>query len=275
MSPVRCETAVHNAATPAIRQSQDGRAERSLVSERLLRCYPEAAFGGFTDVDGTIAFYARTRSLMSPDHVVLDIGCGRGNLGDDPIVVRRNLRIFKGDVRRVLGIDVDIAAAGNPYIDEFRHISCRRWPIDDASVDVAIADCVIEHVGDPDALFSEARRVLRPGGFLCLKTPNAWGYVALVSRLVPNWAHAKVVAQAQGGYYRRDCDVFPTLYRCNTRRKLRAALTRHQFRCVVYSYEAEPSYLEFSGLAYKLGVWHQRYAPKALRLVLFAFGQAQ
>jgi hypothetical protein len=41
----------------------------------------------------------------------------------------------------------------------------------------------------------------------------------------------------------------------------------------VYTYEAEPSYLSFSPLAYYLGVLHQRHAPKGVRLALFAFAQ--
>ena len=42
------------------------------------RFYPESRFGGFTDVDGTIAFYARVHSQLTPSSVVLDVGCGRG-----------------------------------------------------------------------------------------------------------------------------------------------------------------------------------------------------
>lgn len=40
--------------------------------------YPESRFGGFTDVDGTVAFYTRVQSLVEAGSVVLDVGCGRG-----------------------------------------------------------------------------------------------------------------------------------------------------------------------------------------------------
>ena len=50
----------------------------------LERFYPETTFGGFTRVDGTMAFYLRVRSLLCPDSVVLDVGCGRGEYGEDP-----------------------------------------------------------------------------------------------------------------------------------------------------------------------------------------------
>ena len=36
--------------------------------------FVETAFGGFTHVDGAMAFYLRVDSLLSPDDVVLDVG---------------------------------------------------------------------------------------------------------------------------------------------------------------------------------------------------------
>lgn len=45
------------------------------------RFYPEARFGGFTDIDGTIAFFNRVNSLIETSSVVLDVGCERGAYG--------------------------------------------------------------------------------------------------------------------------------------------------------------------------------------------------
>ena len=58
--------------------------------------FPETAFGGFTRVDGAMAFYLRVDSLLSPDDVVLDVGCGRGAAAEDPVPSRRHLRVLKG-----------------------------------------------------------------------------------------------------------------------------------------------------------------------------------
>lgn len=44
---------------------------------------------------------------------------------------------------------------------------------DAASADAVVASHTIEHVPDPRAFFAEALRVLRPGGRLVLRTPNA------------------------------------------------------------------------------------------------------
>jgi SAM-dependent methyltransferase len=186
---------------------------------------------------------------------------------------RRELRVFKGRVKRVIGIDVDEAAAVNPFIDEFHLIKEARWPIQDSSVDVMFADNVMEHLEDPDSFIAEARRVLKDGGHLCLRTPNSWGYVALCSKLVPNRHHARVLGKVQDG--RKEEDVFPTLYRCNSIPAMRAMLSKHGFEHVVYGYEAEPSYLSFSKFAYWLGVLHQKFAPRFLKPTLFAFGRVK
>lgn len=233
--------------------------------------YPESRFGGFTDVDGTVAFYTRVQSLVEPSDVVLDFGCGRGAYQEDPVRLRRELRIFQGKAKRVIGLDADPAAEANPFLDEFHLLSGEDWPLPDSSVDLCVCDDVLEHVERPEAFFREARRVLRDGGTICVRTPNAWNYIALVSRLVPDRLHAGVLAKVQDG--RKEEDVFPTLYRCNTIGTLRARLSENGFDHVVYGYDAEPSYLSFSKIAYFFGVLWQRFAPAFLRSALFAFGR--
>jgi len=72
---------------------------------------------------------------------------------------------------------------------------------------------------------------------------------------------------------RKEEDIFPTVYRCNTARKLGAALDRHGFEAVVQTQEPEPAYLSFSGVLYALGVFHQRHAPRPFRRMLLAYAQ--
>jgi len=233
--------------------------------------YPESRFAGFTQIDGTIAFYSRVQALARPDAVVVDFGCGRGVYVDDPVPFRRDLRIFKGKVCQVIGLDSNPGAAENPFVDAFYRLVGPRWPLDDSSADLCVCDNVLEHLPDPGAFFREARRVLKPGGVVCIRTPNRWNYIALLSRLIPNRSHAGVLAKAKPGLQEKD--VFPTLYRCNTIGAVRRALRAEGFEAVVYGYEAEPSYLSFSKFAYALGVLHQRIAPGSLKPAIFAFGR--
>jgi SAM-dependent methyltransferase len=235
--------------------------------------YPESKFGGFTSIDGTIAFYTRVQALAGADAVVIDIGCGRGSYAGDAVVFRRELRVFRGKTRRVIGLDASPAGAENPFLDEFRQMEGIHWPVEDEAASLVVCDNVLEHLLDPEAFFSEAYRVLKPGGSLCIRTPNRLNYIALLSRLVPNRSHVRVLARAKPGLAEED--IFPTLYRCNTVPAVRRGLTRHGFDAVVYGYEAEPSYLSFSTVAYALGVLHQKLAPGIFKAAIFAFGKKE
>jgi len=206
---------------------------------RVDKWYPERRFGGFTHVDGTVAFYTRVNSLLDRSTVVLDLGCGRGVAAEDPVPLRRELQVLRGKCARVLGADVDPAAADNPNIDEFHLIADGRVPVPDATIGLCLADFVVEHVQDVDGFFSEAARVLEPDGYLCIRTPNTMSYMGVASRLVPTRLHARVLGRVQAD--RKEEDIFPTVYRCNTARKLRAALERHGFDAVVQTHEPEVS----------------------------------
>jgi SAM-dependent methyltransferase len=242
------------------------------ISNCLATFYPESRFGGFSDVDGTMAFYLRVNSLLSSQSVVADFGCGAGEYSSGRVEASLRQRVLKGKVRTVVGLDVDASAALNPFIDEF-HKVCEgsRWSLTDSSVDLILCDQVLEHIRDVGWFFSEARRVLRSGGHLCIRTTNAFSYVGFISRLVPNKWHKNVLRTVQRN--RKQDDVFPTVYRCNTVWALRRALARQGFDAVVYGHGAEPSYLEFSKAAYAFGVLLHKLSPSAICPALFAFGR--
>lgn len=234
------------------------------------RWYPEVAFGGFSSVDGTVAFYSRVVALVRENYVVLDFGCGRGAQCGDDVKFRRDLRSLRGRAARVIGVDVDEVGFSNEFIDEFRLLKGNSpWPIDTESIDLLVSDCVVEHLSDPEQFFREARRVLRPEGLLCIRTPNSWGYVALVARMMPEKIHGTILRMAQP--LRRSEDVFPTFYRCNNVFCLRKILARTGFSGVVMGFEAEPAYLNFSRLVYALGVVAHRWMPRMLCSSIFVF----
>ncbi len=235
--------------------------------------YPETRFGGFSNLDGTLLFYVRINVLAKPHFHVVDFGCGRGAQSEDSIPWRKQMRTLRGRVERVIGLDVDPIGSENPTLDEFRLLDPQSglWPIESQSVNLIICDNVIEHLPDPGRFFDEATRVLAPGGYLCIRTPNRLSYIGIASSLLPNRHHARVVAKVQRG--RQEKDVFPTLYRCNTVGAVRRELKKRGFDAVVLGYEAEPSYLHFSKIAYFFGVLHQRLAPARIRPAIFAFAQ--
>ena len=126
---------------------------------------------------------------------------------------------LRGEGRTVIGIDIEPSGGQNPVIDEFRLIGDdRRWPLDDASVDLAVSDFVLEHVTDPGAFVHELARVLRPGGVFIARTISRRSILAAAATVVPNHRHAKALERLQPG--RKSTDVFQTAYQMNTRRDL-------------------------------------------------------
>jgi SAM-dependent methyltransferase len=192
--------------------------------------------GGFTEADGTLEFYGRVNAAIDGSMTVLDLGAGRAEwFEDDPCDWRRRMRLLRGKAAKVIAADPDPAVLGNRASDEQLLIEDGRLPLPDASVDLAVADYVLEHVDDPDAFAAEVARVLKPGGLFCARTPHAWSYVSLASRLVPDALHAKVLSRVQVA--RKEEDVFPTVYRMNTRR----AIARRFAGWGDYSYVYVPS----------------------------------
>lgn len=234
--------------------------------------YPESQFGGYSRVDGTIPFFGRIQSLAQPQMVVLDVGCGRGNAAErfatNPW---EKCRLLKGRCRHVIGIDVSPAGEQNPLLDEFRRIEGDDWPVETESIDLLYSDAVLEHVERPEKFFSECHRVLKPGGLLCIRTPNRWSYISMIASLVPNRWHAKVVSYVQKGREARD--VFPTFYRANTPRAIRRLLRDHGFDGCVYPHISEPNYFGFSRLLYAIGVYVHRWLPSLFWPLLFVFAR--
>lgn len=169
-------------------------------------------------LDSAHVFLVTAQALAARAKTIAEVGCGRGALVDldKSDGAWQDLR---GPGRKVIGIDVEEIGTENPVIDEFRLIGQDgRWPLEDASIDLAVSDFVLEHVTDPPSFVAELTRTLRPGGVFLARTVSRYSLLSLGARLVPNHSHARALNVLQPG--RQEQDVFRTAYRMNTRRDL-------------------------------------------------------
>ncbi len=239
----------------------------------LLRVFPEVAAGGFSRADGGVLFYGRVNALMSSDAVVVDFGAGRGRgLIDDQVAYRRQLRDMKGRCRKLIGLDPDPAVLGNPGVHEAYVIeSGKKLPLEDASVDMIVSDYTIEHIDNPEFVASELDRILKPGGWICARTPNRWGYIGIITTMVPNRWHVSVLSKAQPD--RKAIDVFPTTYPMNTRRALRRYFPASRFLHCTYGHFGEPRYFGTAAWIWRLVMFSARLTPEFLAPTWFIFMQ--
>ena len=203
--------------------------------------YPEIAVGGYTSADGTVEFYGRVNALLQPHWHALDYGCGRAAWTEDPVPFRRELRRLQGKVARVVGADIDPAVMENPTVDERVVFEPNApLPFADASFDLVVSDYVFEHVEDAAQVAAELDRIVRPGGYICARTPYKHSLLSMATRVIHNGAHTSVLKYAQPGRQARD--VFPTAYRLNTRRDIEKVFPPDRWDATVYKYASEPTY---------------------------------
>ena len=121
---------------------------------------------------GRIAYEHLHRYALCAQHVagkrVLDLGCGTGY--GTAIVGAQGAQVTGADISAT-AIRLAKLRYGSDNVT-FVMADCFDLPFAAASFDVVVANEMIEHVADHDALITEARRVLVPGGLLLVSTPN-------------------------------------------------------------------------------------------------------
>jgi SAM-dependent methyltransferase len=204
--------------------------------------FPESCAGGFSRRDGTVQFYQRVRALLGHNQVVLDFGAGRGSAYyEDSSPYRKSLRDLRGNGRWIIGADVDPVVRSNPLIDEAVVIAMDApLPFRDGTFDLILSDSTFEHIQDGSRMAAELGRVLKVGGWICARTPNRYGYVAVMNRLVPARFASSLVRSAQPE--RKAQDIFPAYYRMNTLRKIQELFPADRYDHMSFAFDSEPRY---------------------------------
>ncbi|HLH97103.1 MAG TPA: methyltransferase domain-containing protein [Xanthobacteraceae bacterium] len=230
---------------------------------------PEVVAGGIVRDDGEIAFYVRVNALLRPEMTVLDFGAGRGAVfSSNEVQLREKLCKLQGKVRKVIGVDVDDGILQHPYLDE-RYLMKIGGPIpvDDASIDLAVAHWVFEHVQDPSHLAAELFRILKPGGWICARTPHRWSYVGVASSLLPHGVQSALLRWIKPSFPAED--KFPTVYKLNSFHALRKYFPDTKWLNCSYGVNSTPRYYFENRLVFKILSAYQTFAwPKTDIIVL-------
>lgn len=176
-------------------------------------------FRKLSEADGTVDFYLRIGTLADTSKTLLDFGAGRGAwFEDDDNELRRSLRVMKQRFGEVIAADIDEAVSENRSSDKNLLMQGSRVPLEDSSVDVIVADYVLEHIPDANAFKDEVDRLLKPGGWLCARTPHKLCYISLLARIMQGPMEDFVMKYVQPD--RRDVDIFPKAYRLNSMKEI-------------------------------------------------------
>jgi SAM-dependent methyltransferase len=187
------------------------------------------------------------RKYLKPGQRVLDAGCGR------------YLRFCKelSDTATVVGIDLDTIFDTNNHSAPFAIRGDLGWlPFPSGHFDMVISRSVVEHLDEPERVFREFSRVLRPGGKVVVITPNKYDYVSVIAALTPYRVHRALVSRI---FQVPEDDVFPTRYRANTLSAIDKTFQAAGFiQKELDTINHYPAYLMFSPLLFRMGILYER-----------------
>lgn len=196
--------------------------QRNIIDQKLAVWHSNFRKGAF--------FYnSLLNKHLTRDSIVLDAGCGDLGLLDQ----------FKHIPKQIIGADLDLIALDkNPYLHKKIVANLAELPLNSESMDLISCEFVLEHLHQPQKVFKEFWRILKPGGNLLVLTPNVLNPVIFLSKILPFSVHRFIRSKL----LRKGQETFRTLYRANTRKSLLSVSSRAGFALVEFYRAGNPDY---------------------------------
>jgi arsenite methyltransferase len=175
-----------------------GSGSSTLYDEQLIQAVPTDISGFSLGCGDPI-----TLAKLQPGETVLDLGSGGGL---DCFLAARQV----GEAGHVIGVDMtpDMLAKARANAErlkvknvEFREGYLEALPVEDATVDVVISNCVINLSPDKPQVFREVFRVLKPGGRVAVSDIVTNGVLPeAVQKSMESWGACVAGALDQSDY---------------------------------------------------------------------------
>jgi SAM-dependent methyltransferase len=166
--------------------------------------------------------------LVAPGCRWLDVGGGKTIFPENEPLSRE----LAARCGLLVGVDPSDNVLENAFVHRRVRSTIEEFGESD-SFDLATLRMVAEHVEQPGAVVAALSRLVAPGGYVVIFTPNRWSPVAMLGAAIPDRWHARLTRVSDD---RSDEDVFPTRYRMNTRRQLEALFATGGFREAAFAY---------------------------------------
>lgn len=173
---------------------------------------------------------------------VLDAGCGNGNIVIDEL---------REKIGFAVGIDADKSATlKNTCLDKIIIAPLDKIPLPSNSFDAVVSLWVLEHLEDPEKVFKEIKRVLKPGGIFAFATPNKKNFLIAAKNFISPLNESIVDTLIHALYGRAHEDIFKTYYKANTIKDIAHLSQKIGFKTEYLAENFDPSYTSFNILTY-------------------------
>ncbi len=181
---------------------------------------------------------------------LLDLGCGHSDF----------MKEVYGKTEHIYGIDSDKKAIEKNMIIKNKIVGfAEEMPFADNFFDLVILTWVMEHLDNPNQIFKEIYRVLKPEGKIIFLTPNAWNYNVWIIRVIPNMFHKPLVSHF---YNRQENDTYSKRYKLNSTRKIDKILLPVGLKKCQIILNGDPSYISFNKSLFKFACLIEKLLDK-------------
>ncbi len=190
--------------------------------------------------DETLVYLAKKFSELCPkDAVILDAGCGNGNY-----VIDEN----RQKIAWATGVDVSADfTSKNVCLDEILIASLENLPFESNKFDAVISLWVLEHLENPEKVFGQIHRVLKPNGIFMFATPNSSYLPLKIMHSIKSSRFNHFLNKHLFG--RQEADVFPAYYKANSLDEIRT-LAKDLFTVKELRLNPDASYTSFNNVTY-------------------------